>query len=271
MVTMKRACILAAVLIGLGQMSLAHEFWLEPVAPRVAAGDSIAVTAHIGEMFDGPEVRNFASMQRAVDLTLGNITVPVRGEEGQSPAFQAPSLGDGLHVLRYHSRDHQLTYDDYSKFTEFLAEAGREDLAEAHDARGLSRDNIREVYFRYAKSLIAVGSGDGADRYLGMPLELVALNNPYTEPKKKPVRFQLLFLGEQRANAAVHVFIRPTQDEVVSLRLRTDANGEVTVPADIPGLYMVNAIHILPASPRMETLLGAVWQSLWASSTYAIE
>ncbi|MFN3311969.1 MAG: DUF4198 domain-containing protein [Hyphomonas sp.] len=268
---MKRLLIIAAVLISLVQVAFAHEFWLEPVAPRVASGGDIAVRARIGEMFEGHEVRNFASMQRIVDLTLGDITVPVQGEEMQSPAFQARSLGDGLHVLRYQSRDNQLTYDDYKKFTDFLVEADRLDLIEAHDARGLSRENIREVYFRYAKTLIAVGSGEGDDKYLGMPLELVALTNPYAGLGDNPMRFQLRFLDAPQADAALHVFIRPAAGDVVSLKLRTNANGEVEVPTDIAGSYMVNAIHVLPASPRMEMLLGAAWQSLWASSTYAVE
>jgi len=256
-------CFAAAPAVG-------HEFWIEPVQAKVAAGAPIKALTYVGSEFEGDELPNFPSMQRVVDVTLGDMTVPIGGPELQKPALQTPSLGDGLHVLRYQSRDYQLSYESYDKFLAFLDEAQRPELAAEHDARGLPRDGIREVYFRYAKSLVAVGSGAGSDRFMGMPFELVALTNPYTQALGD-MQFELRFLEEPLPDAALHVFHRAPDGTIDNIRLRSDATGVVTVPSANPGFYMVNAIQILPSSPRMQNLLGASWQSLWASLTYAVE
>jgi cobalt/nickel transport protein len=245
--------------------AMAHEFWIEANQFRVASGAPIAARTLIGSHFLGEELANYASMQRAVDVWRGDDTRAVTGPEEQIPSLQTPSLGDGLHVLRYQSTNFQVTYESYAKWVMFLLEAQRLDLM-AQQAPG---DQIREVYFRYAKSLIAVGDGQGEDRYLGMPLELVALTNPYQD-RPDAVRLRVHFLDEPAPDAAVHVFIRDADGAVTNLRLRTDAAGEIAVPTDIPGTYMVNAIQVLPASARMTELLGADWQSLWASMTYDI-
>lgn len=254
-----------------GQIAHAHEFWIEPVNPTINVGDPLEARTFIGMEFDGDEVANYPSMQVLFDITLGDDTRLLNGAPDQRPAVATSALGEGLHVLRYQSRDFQLTYDSYDDFLAFLTEADRMDLAAEHDARGLSRDAIREVYFRYAKSLIAVGHGEGADKFLGMPWELIAMTNPYTAAQGTPMQFELRFNGDIAADEAAMVFIRDADEVVSSIVLRSDDLGIITVPSDIKGTYLLNAIKILPASPRMETLLGASWQSLWASTTYAIE
>ncbi len=253
-------CVFAAIC--LGQVANAHEFWIDPVNPKVSVGSLLKARTFIGDTFEGEEIANYPSMQVLFDVTLGDVTEPINGVPEQLPAVQTPSLGEGLHILRYQSRDFQLTYETYEDFLAFLDEADRKDLAEQHDLRGLPRDGIREVYFRYAKSLIAVGDGQGSDRFLGMPWELIALTNPYTSASNTAMQFELRFDNKPEANAAVHVFIRAADNEISDIRLRSDRRGIVTVPSNVKGTYMVNAIKVLPASPRMEHLLGASWQSL---------
>ncbi len=254
-----------------GQLVAAHEFWIEAAAGTVATGEPIIARTFIGTTFEGDEIANHPSMQVTFDITLQDTTRPLGGADGQLPAVSTTPLGEGLHILRYQSRDFQLSYETYDDFLAFLTEADRMDLAAVHDERGLPREDIREVYFRYAKSLVAVGDGAGADRFLGMPLELTALTNPYTAAPDSPINLELRFNNETQADAAVHVFIRADDATVSTLRLRSDSRGIVTVPTDIKGTYMVNAIKVLPASARMTYLLGASWQSLWASATYVVE
>ena len=253
------------------QPAQAHEFWIEPVAPRVATNDQIEARTFIGNAFVGEEIGNFPSMQVKFDIVFQDSVRNLAAQDGQLPAVRTQVLGEGLHILRYQSRDFQLTYETYDHFLAFLSEAQRLDLAEEHDKRGLARDDIREVYFRYAKSLVAAGHGEGADRFLGMPWELVALTNPYVADFRGPMMFELRFNGELAVDAAAHVFIRSQDGAVEKLYLRSDSSGVVSVPSDVSGTYMVNAIKIMPASARMEYLLGASWQSLWASMTYEVE
>lgn len=265
------AFLITCAAVSFGQIADAHEFWIEPVATRVAVGEPLEARTYIGNAFEGEELANYPSMQVMFDITLGDQTRALGGAAEQIPAVSTPALGEGLHVLRYQSRDFQLTYETYADFLAFLKEADRMDLAEAQGSGSAPQDGIREVYFRYAKSLIAVGDGAGSDRWMGMPWELVALTNPYTAARRAAMKFELRFNAELQADAAVHVFVRAGDGTISQLRLRSDSRGIVTVPSDIGGTYMVNAIKVMPASKRMEYLLGATWQSLWASATYVIE
>lgn len=250
----------------------AHEFWMEPLDSHPPVGSRIEVATFVGVAFDGEELANFPNMQRVVDLNLAGQQVPVSGPVSQKPALLADALGDGLHVLRYQSRDFQVTYQEFAKFEKFVTEeALRPDVMEQHRARGLPEENLREIYFRYSKTLIDVGSGQGSDSYLGMPFELVALTNPYADPAPQTVDMELRFGGEPQPHAAIHVFRRAPDGTVSDFRLRSDDQGRFSVPAADKGYYLINAIHILEASDRMQYLLGASWQSLWASMTYDVE
>lgn len=250
--------------LGLAAPAAAHEFWIEPNSYRVAPGDAITARTMIGGEFTGEELGNYPSMQQIVDVWQGDTGQPLTGPEERVPALKTPPLGPGLAILRYQSTNFQVTYDSYAKWVLFLLEAGRTDLMAQQD-----RDQpISEVYFRYAKSLVAVGDGQGADRFLGMPLELVALTNPYTDTGD--MRLRVMFMDAPVPNAAAHVFFKDASGTSTYTRLRADAQGEIVVPATAPGAYMVNAIQILPAGPRIQQLVGAQWQSLWASMTYEI-
>jgi len=268
-------CWIVAGLLGLMAAPVAaHEFWLDPDPAVAAPGDSIAVRAFVGSELAGEELGNFPSMQSTVDLFVGGQASKVPGRMGDYPAFRLTPAARGLHVLRYVSAPNTLTYDSYDKYLTFLVEAQREDLAAVHDARGLPREGIREMYYRYAKALFAVGDAAGNDPVTGMPLELVARDNPYqlgpSEPGGGSVSYELLLGGQPLPQAAVHVFVRAGDGVVTSLRLRTGADGRVDVPATAAGFYVVNAIQIFPATPEMTEATGAAWVSLWASSTYTL-
>ena len=270
--TQSKSLLVASVLwAGAANGLSAHEFWMEPVDSHVPVGTTLMVNTTIGVAFAGDLLANFPSMQKTVDLNFNGQSVAVSGPVSQQPALQAPTLGDGLHVMRYQSRDFQVTYQDFQKFVSFLKEAERPDILDLHRARGLPEENLREVYFRYSKTLIDVGSGQGSDSFLGMPFELVALTNPYADPAPQAIELELRFLEQPQPKAAIHVFRRAPDGTISNFRLRTDDQGRFTVPATDKGYYLINAIHILEASERMKFLLGASWQSLWASMTYDIE
>jgi uncharacterized GH25 family protein len=263
--TLVRAAALA--LLAAAAPAAAHEFWIEPLAARVAPGTALAARAMVGEGLAGEELANHAAMQEVADVGPGAARTPLAGPDGRTPAYLTPPLTEGLNILRVQSRAFQVTYAGWDKFTAFLDEAQRPELAAAHLARGLPREGIREVYVRYAKALVAVGAGAGSDAFLGMPFELVALDNPSAAPG--PMRVELRLGGEPLAGAPAEAFHRAPDGSVTRTRLRTDAAGTVSTPAAGAGFTLVSAIHIVPATPRIAALTGASWQSLWASLSYA--
>jgi hypothetical protein len=182
----------------------------------------------------------------------------------------AQTLGEGLHVLRFQSANYQVSYPTFEKFEVFLDEWDLDWTRAEHAARDFPREDIREVYFRYAKALVAVGGGDGADRALGMPIELVALDNPYLAEPGDMLEIELRFLDAPLTDGRVKHFHRAPDGTVEVTRLRSDAAGRIRILA-APGFHLINAVHLDVASERMQMFLGAAWQSLWASLTYGVE
>ena len=265
-----RPTLIAFLLQATSLPALSHELWLEPDSAFVMSGERATVRIFVGSDLQGEELGNFPTMQHTVDLFAGGQSYKLPGRMGDFPAFAFRSELPGLHVLRYQSIENLVTYDSYDLYLTFLKEAEREDLAAVHDGRGLSRDGITEVFIRYAKALIAVGDGAGEDLFTGMPFELVAQENPYTRDGDA-VTFALVLDGKPAAGAALHLFIRAPDGTIdAQTRLRSDAQGLVEVPTTQQGFYLLNAIHILPASPQMEAMHKASWQSFWASSTFSV-
>ncbi len=246
----------------------AHEFWIEPATGHSAPGTPLIADILVGADMKGSVLPYSPDILGLADLTLGDRTVPIKGRWGDIPALVAAPLGEGLHVLRYQSAELLVTYESFDKFLTFLQEAQRPDVLLEHRARGLSETDVTEPYYRFAKSLIGVGHSLGADRPLGMPFELTALTNPYTDPGA--IRMELRYQGAVQPDAAIHIFHRAADGTRTDLRLRTDPAGQFSVPR-LPGFTMVNAINILAATPRMQAMHGAHWQSLWASLTYDID
>lgn len=253
-----------------GPPAVAHEFWLEPKDFRIAPEDPLVARGLVGQTLEGEELGYFPESTVLLDLTRGPETVAITGEPEQVPAVDTVPLGPGLHVLRFQSANYQVSYLNFDEFAEFIDEWELDWALAEHAARGFPEEDIREVYFRYAKALVAVGEGEGSDRALGMPLELVALDNPYTASDSDTIEVQLIFDGAALADGRVKHFHRAPDGEVEVTRLRSDADGRVTVLAT-PGFHLINAVYLDLASPRMQMFLGASWQSLWASLTYGTE
>jgi hypothetical protein len=123
--------------------------------------------------------------------------------------MQHPGLEDGLAVLVHETTDSTLTYREFDKFVNFIKHKDFEGLPEAHLARGLPEVGFVESYRRFAKSLIAVGSGAGQDRPVGLEIEIVALSNPYTDDLSEGMAVQVLLNAAPRADVQVEVFSRP--------------------------------------------------------------
>lgn len=248
----------------------AHELWIQPIQRDLKPGDTLEATVRVGEnLRGGAQIYNPDSYQNLLYL-VGDTLGKVEGTLGDRPAISIPKVQDGLHLVVLESSANRLTYNTFEKFAGFVTRHDQSFAIDAHRARGLPEEKFRESYFRFAKSLIKVGSGTGQDRLAGMPLELTALDNPYTDDG--PVRFQLTYKKQAVADFQIDVFHRPfgsVKDAELSF-LRTDANGIVTVPRQ-QGDFLISAVKLEEPSARIAEATDSVWISLWASSTYWIE
>jgi len=142
-------------------------------------------------------------------------------------------------------------------------------VLQKHTARGLPAFGFGEGYTRFAKSLIAVGEGIGRDSRTGMPLELVALQNPYTDDMANGLPVRLFFETGGISGVQIDIFRRPAGgSEVIKTHVVTDATGLAVIPIASGDIYMINAVHMIIPSDEDIARTGAVWHSLWASMTF---
>lgn len=253
----------------------AHEFWLEPEDFTLAVDQPLRANIKVGQNLVGNTYSFSPERFERFDIVQGDKQSAISSEEGAFPAVNETAVNDGLITLAYASTPNSLRYGFVAaeKFKKFLENEGLSWVLEQHQQRGLSKTGFTEAYSRFGKSLIKAGSGVGTDRALGLELELVMLNNPYTESDKE-LAVKLLSDGEPLENTQLGAFFKAAEsDSAVKHTLyKTDAQGVVTIPRPRqPGMMLLNAVHMIEPDAKTILKTGAVWESLWASTTFAIE
>jgi hypothetical protein len=263
--------IAALVLSLLAGPALSHELWVEPTDYTVTPGAMVQARIFNGQSFGGNEVAFFPPRIASFTLTLGDQTVDVTGRAGDSPALNMEPLGDGLHVATYRSSGDIVTYDNYAVFARFVEHKdfpGR--IHDQHRDRALPEDTFREYYTRYSKALIAVGSGAGSDRQMGLEIELVALANPYTDDVTAGMPVQLFYQGAPLPDTQVSLFDKAPDGTVTEVWYRSDADGITVLPVVAGHAYLVDAVVLREPDAVLAADKNAVWESLWAALNFAV-
>ena len=260
------ALMLASAALGQAAPARAHDFWIEPAAFRPQAGTQLAVTLRVGEDFTGtsqPFVPDWF-----VDFSVSSATgrEPVKGFVGDDPAATLALKSPGLRLIGYHSTRAFVDLDA-ERFDTYLQAEGLDRIRELRRERGQEKTNGREYYSRCSKSLVRVGDGpgDGFDRVLGYPLELIPRADPYALAPGRQLPLLLNYQGKPLAGVLVIAF---TAGQPASrFEARTDADGRVTLPLDRAGRWLVKAVHMIEV-PDSDP--AADWESFWASLTFEV-
>lgn len=249
-----------------GSVAPAHEFWIEPLAYQLRAGEEMSAHLRNGQEFEGINLGFFDRNIARFDVIVADRVMPVKGRMGDNPALNLPAPGDGLVILAHETTPSFVTYKTWEKFAAFAAHKDFPDIKARHDALGFGPPPFKERYTRHAKSLIAVGSGTGTDRAVGLETEFVAKTNPYDPNFMGGMRVQLLADGGPRADAQVEVFDRAPDDTVTISLHRTNAQGMAEVPVTPGHSYLFDAVVLRPITDGSE----ALWDTFWASLTFAV-
>ncbi len=244
----------------------AHEFWISPEDYTVDPGEKIKAELRVGQDFKGPGYAYIPENFKRFELWAGDEQVAVEGLIGDRPALATAAPQDGLVTVVHQTRDYLLTYKDWETFGLFVTHKDVAWALDRHIERGFTKDVVKERYSRYAKSLVAVGDGAGADQEVGLLTEIVALANPYTDdlPDGLPVR--VLLDGEPRADVQVEVYARAPDDTLTITKYRTDAEGVAIVEVSPGTEYLVDSVVLQEIEPEAGS--DPVWESLWASLTF---
>lgn len=267
---MNRLAVAASLALSLGAAEgLAHEFWIAPEMYLWPDGEAVQAELHVGDDFVGLPRSYSPQRFERFEILTGEGAVEVAGERGDIPALSAANLPEGLAIIVHQTTADSLTWRDWSDFAAFAEHKGLGDVAAMQDERGLDRERVREDYVRYAKALVAIGHGEGADRPVGLRTELVALANPYTDDLAGALPVQLYLDGEPRATAQVEVFSRSAEGGAAEVSIyRTDSNGIVVLPVERGREYLVNAVTLEAGEDAGED--APEWRTHWASLTFEV-
>ncbi len=248
----------------------AHEFWIEPTHFEISTTEKLVANLNVGQHFKGNPQSFIPDKFVELSITDSRGNRAVSGRLGELPAVNVPVQRAGLHILTYQSRPQSAVYEDFAKFERFATKEGNAWVLDEHKRRGLSRRNVTEAYTRYAKALVQVGDAAGADRIMGMPLELVLETNPYADSTGEDVAVTLLWQGKGLASAQISVFRKYGGCDATRSTVATDDNGRALVPRSDGGRFLLNAVHVIEPTPRTLEDINAVWESLWASTTFEL-
>ncbi|WP_375261116.1 DUF4198 domain-containing protein [Palleronia sp.] len=261
----------AIVLIILAAPVAAHEFWIEADDYTIAPGDQLSASLMVGQDFHGSSYAYIPVNFHRFDLAIGGEDPhPVPGRIGDRPALQTEIEADGLVTIIHVTRDYELTWDTWREFTDFVEHKAGAGVLEAHAQQGYPQEDVREVYTRYGKALVAVGEGAGDDRAFGLPTEIVARENPYTGDLTDGLDVRLYYDEEPRADARIEVFSKSGPDDTRLETVRTDAEGRATIPVEAGRTYLLNAVVFRQPSEELDLAFDPMWETLWASLTFAV-
>jgi uncharacterized GH25 family protein len=241
----------------------AHDLWIEPSSFSPKLGQIVGVRLRVGQNLDGDPLPLIPALVRQFVVEDAAKRTPVIGRRGADPAGALRVGNPGLLVIGYHSSPStvELAAD---KFNAYLIEEGLDSIAALRARRKESASNARELYSRCAKSLVLSGSSNEAqgDRPLGFPLELVAELNPYSIRAGQLLPVRLTYESRPLAGALVIAMnnLNPAEKQAA----RTDNDGRVQFRIRPGAMWLVKAVHMVPAPAGAD----AEWASFWASLTF---
>jgi len=258
--------LIAACTFAVAAPLLAHDFWIEPTTFRPEVGSLVGLGLRVGQGFRGdPVPRMSDKIVKFVLVSPSGAEKPVEGVSGRDPAGVARVPEAGFLVVGYRSSPSRIDLPA-EKFEQYLKEEGLEKVSVVRARRGDSGKPSKEIYSRCAKTLLDAGGAGtaGFDRVLGLRLELVAEKSPKTVASPAVIPVRLLYEGKPLAGALVFALNR--DDPEKRLSARSDGSGRVRFDLPRSGVWLVKAVHMIPAPAES----GADWESLWASLTFEV-
>jgi uncharacterized GH25 family protein len=255
-----------AGIVAIGVPLFAHDMWIEPLTFSPETGQIVSVKLRVGQDLLGDPLPRDPALVNQFIVEDAEGRKPVVGRDGADPAGFLRVAVPGLLVVGYRSNPSfvELTPE---KFNQYLKDEGLDAVAAARAARNQTGAKARELFARCAKSLVLSGPAAASqhDRALGFTLELVAERNPYALRGGEDLPVRLTYESRPLAGALVIAMNRLNPAEKLSAR--TDKDGRVRLKLRPGGMWLIKAVHMIPAAAGS----NAEWQSYWASLTFEMK
>ena len=262
--TIRRLARLVVTGLALVEVPLAaHDMWIEPATFFPQSGQIVSLRLRVGQDLLGDPLLLDPSLVNQFVVSDGDGVRPVVRRDGRDPAGLVRLITPGVHVIGYRSNPSTIEIPA-DTFNQYLKEEGLDAVSAQRARRNETRAPAREIFSRCAKSLVFSGAAAAAqgDRPLGFTLELVAERNPYQLRAEQDLPVRLTYESRPLAGALVVAINRLNPADKVSAR--TDADGRVRFRLRHDGMWLIKAVHMVPAPADAH----AEWASFWASLTF---
>jgi cobalt/nickel transport protein len=252
-------------------LSHSHEYWLDPIDSSFGEGNKAIVDIRNGQDFSGASFPYDSAIHKTIQIKSMSNAIVYSGRLGDYPAIHHTPTTIGLHSISLDTVEAYIVYDSWNKFSGFLNYHGLEQIKERHLLRQLPLTDIKERYFRSAKTFFQVNGDNTPNRKVsnkenqsvlepvGSMFEMSLLNNPYGDIDE--ISLQLHFGGSPLPARQVEMFWKGSHQ--LRLTTKTDINGVATFKLLGNGDYMLNSVQLVEPEKQ-----GVHWVSYWASVTF---
>jgi uncharacterized GH25 family protein len=262
---MKRLkCALVFVVLFAGFLAQAHEFWMEPTKFLFKVGEKMEMDFMAGENFAGEPWGMQLDRIVKMDHYFGSRSedmVPTLSV--QDKKVSAVLTIEGTHLFSMRSNNAFIELEAEA-FNAYLKEDGLDEALQAREKNHMLDKPGKENYARCTKLLVQVG--DKRDETfkieVGLPLEIIPLQNPYEKELTDEVKFKVLFQGKPLAFTLVKVWNRGDGETFIQ-NIYTEKDGTITTRLSNKGVWMVTTVKIIQSRQP-----GADWQSFWSSLVF---
>jgi hypothetical protein len=264
----KRNAATVLVTLAASCCAIAHEFWIaaDPFDPAVDA--QTAITLNVGQYFTGERVGVTTSHAKSVRVLSAGKDQDLQGlvpTGSMLPALVLSFPEAGSHMLVYESHPSQIELEA-GLFQAYLHDEGLDAIITQRAAAGAANTPGRERFRRSAKTLLRVGDAapdDTSMRMAGIQLEITPKTDPLAAAAGDMLRFVLTFEGKPRAGVLIKAWHKQGR-QTTTIRATTDPQGAFVLTLPFAGMWMLNAVHMVPATDSA----GVDWDSYWGSLTF---
>lgn len=263
----KRNAATVLVTLAASCCAVAHEFWIaaNPFDPDIGA--PAAITLNVGEFYVGERVGVTTSHAESVRvLSAGEVqdVISLVPTGSMLPELTLSFPRAGANMVAYDSYPSQIELPA-DKFHAYLHDEGLDAIVRQREAAGTASTPGRERFRRSAKTLLRVGKETDSTslKSTGQRIEITPLSDPLAAHAGDTLRFALSFKGRPLAGALVKAWHKLGR-QTTAIRTTTDAQGRFVFALPFNGVWMLNAVQMVPATDSAEV----DWDSYWASLTF---